>query len=119
MQFDGKILTLKNVNPSVVMFTDRPARVAEAIPTAKFLTYWDQGGVKSFQSNPPNAGLTSIVGGKLQTATVELKQPHLEGTTLTYQVRVLEGNLPQTGGTSSLFIDAGGMMQLVAYGAQD
>jgi hypothetical protein len=29
-QFDGKTLTLKNISPSVVMFTDRPARAAEA-----------------------------------------------------------------------------------------
>ena len=107
VQFDGKTLTLRNVNPSVVMFTDRPARMAEAVPTTTFLTYWDKGGTKSFQSNPPNAGLTTIVDGKLQTTTVELTKPHLDGTTLIYQARVLEGKLPQTGGTSSLFIDAG------------
>ena len=107
MQFDGKTLTLTNVSPSVVMFTNRPARVAEAIPTAKFLTNWDQGGANSFQSSPPNAGLTSLVDGKLQTATVALTQPHLDGTTLTYEARVVEGNPPQAGGTSSLFIDAG------------
>jgi hypothetical protein len=104
-QFDGKTLTLKNINPSVVMFTDRPARAAEAIPTAAFLASWDKGGAKSFQSDPPNAGLTMLVDGKLQTATVELKLPHLEGTTLTYAVRVLKGTLPPTGSTGSLFID--------------
>jgi hypothetical protein len=105
-QFDGKTLTLKNVSPSVVMFTDRPARAAEAIPTATFLTSWNDG-KGSFKSDPPNAGLTMLVDGKLQTATVELKQPRLEGTTLTYQVRVLKGTLPPTAGTSSLFIDGG------------
>jgi hypothetical protein len=106
-QFDGKTLTLKNVSPSVVMFADRPARAAEAIPTAAFLASWDKGGVQSFQSDPPNAGLTMLIDGKLQTATVELKQPRLEGTTLTYAVRVLKGTLPPTAGTSSLFIDSG------------
>ena len=25
MQFDGKTLTLRNVNPSMILFTDRPA----------------------------------------------------------------------------------------------
>ena len=107
VQFDGKTLTLTNVSPSVVMFTDRPARMAEALPTAKFLTYWDQGGTKSFQSNPPNAGLTFLVDGKLQTTTVELTKPRLDGTTLTYQARVLEGTPPPMAGASSLFIDAG------------
>ena len=105
MQFDGKTLTLKNINPSVVMFTDRPERMAEALPTAKFLTYWDQGGTKSFQSNPPNAGMTFLVDGKLQTATVELTEPRLDGTTLTFKVRVIEGTVPAAGKTTSLFID--------------
>jgi len=45
------------------------------------------------------------VDGKLQTATVELKQPSLNGTTLTFQARVLEGTPPTSGGTTSVFID--------------
>ena len=106
VQFDGKTLTLKNINPSVVMFTDRPARMAEAIPTATFLTSWNKGGANSFQSKPPNAALTSIVDGKLQTATVELSEPRLDGTTLTFKVRVIEGSVPPAGKTTSLFIDS-------------
>ena len=105
VQFDGKTLTLKNVNPSVVMFTDRPARMADAIPIATFLTSWNKGGANSFQSKPPNAALTSIVDGKLQTATVELTQPRLNGTTLTFRVRVIEGTVPTVGKIVSLFID--------------
>ena len=107
VQFDGKTLTLSGVSPSVVMFTDRPARMAEAIPTGTFLKGWDKGGENSFKSDPPNAGLTSLVDGKLQTATLELSQPHLDGTTLTFQARVLEGTPPPMVGASSLFIDAG------------
>ena len=106
-KFDGTTLTLTNVNPSVVMFTDRPARMAESVPTTKFLADWGQGGANSFQSDPPNAGLTSLVDGELQTATVELTKPHLDGATLTYEARVLEGTPPPTAGPSSLFIDAG------------
>jgi hypothetical protein len=108
VQFDGKTLTLSGVSPSVVMFTDRPKRAAEAFPTATFLKSWDAGGKGSFQSDPPNAGLTSIVDGKLQTATVELTKPHHDGTTLTYQVRVLEGTPPALGATTSMFIDGCG-----------
>ena len=52
VQYDGKTLTLSGVSPSVIIFTDRPARLAEAIPTATILTNWDQGGRKNFQSNP-------------------------------------------------------------------
>ena len=64
------------------------------------------GGKGSFKSDPPNAGLTSIVDGKLQTATVELTKPYLNGATLTYAVRVLGGTPPASDGTSSLFIDS-------------
>ena len=105
MQFDGKTLTLKNINPSVVMFTDRPARMAEALPTAAFVAGWDKGGTKSLKADPPNAALTSIVDGKLQTATVELSEPRLDGTTLTFKVRVIEGAVPAVGKATSLFID--------------
>jgi len=105
LQFDGTTLTLKNINPSMVMFTDRPARMAEALPTATFLAGWDKGGAKSFKADPPNAALTSLVDGKLQTATVELSQPRLEGTTLTFKARVIEGIIPVAGKTTSLFID--------------
>ena len=87
------------------MFTDRPARMADAIPIATFLTSWNKGGANSFQSKPPNAALTSIVDGKLQTATVELTQPRLNGTTLTFRVRVIEGTVPTVGKIVSLFID--------------
>jgi hypothetical protein len=107
VQFDGKTLTLSGVDPSVVMFTDRPKRVAEAIPTVTFIKDWGAKGKNSFVADPPNAGLTSIVDGKLQTATVELKQPSLNGTTLTFQARVLEGTPPTSGGTSTIFIDGG------------
>ena len=107
VQFDGKTLTLQNINPSMVMFTDRPARMAQSIPTATFLKSWDQGGKGSFKSDPPNAGLTTLVDGKLQSSTVELTQPRLDGTTLTYQARITEGTLPPQAGTISLFIDGG------------
>ena len=105
-KFDGKTLTLTGINPLVVMFTDRPVRLAESIATATFIKDWGNGGKNSFVADPPNAGLTSVVDGKLQTATVELTLPHLDGTTLTYQARVLEGNPPQAGGATSVFIDS-------------
>lgn len=104
-QFDGKTLTLNDVSPSVIMFTDRPKRMAEAISTASFVKLWDKGGEGGFQSEPPNVGLTSVVNGSLQTATLELSQPNLAGTTLTFQARVLEGMPPPTGEETSIFFD--------------
>jgi hypothetical protein len=105
LRFDGKAITLTGIDPAVVMFTDRPHRAAESIALATFVEAWSSGGDKTFRADPPNAGLTTLVDGKFQLATVELTEPRLDGTTLTYGVRVLEGTLPQAGGETSLFID--------------
>ena len=98
----GRTLTLTGVSPSTMMFTDRPQRVAEQLPTDRFIQSW----ARAFISDPPNAGITSVINGKLQTVTVELTKPRLSGTTLTYEVRLLKGSLPKSGGSTSVFIDS-------------
>lgn len=105
--FDGKTLTLTNINPAIVMFSDRPTRAAESVPVNDFLNAWDSKKSGGFETDPPNAGITFITNGNLNTASVELKRPKLTDTTLTYQVRVLKGKLPANLGTISLFIDGG------------
>src|SRR2546426_206943 len=59
MQFDGKVLTLSGVDPAVLMFTDRPHRVADSAPLARFVEDWTKGGDDSFRRKPPNAGITT------------------------------------------------------------
>jgi len=103
-EFDGTTLTLNDVNPSVTMFTDRPARAARTVTVAEFVEAWSKGS-ESFKSDPPNAGVTGIVDGKLQTATVELTDPAIDGTSLSYKVKVLEGELPKSASAVSIFID--------------
>lgn len=105
--FDGKTLTLTNVDPVILMFSDRPTRVAESVPLADFLRAWDAKKSGGFETDPPNAGITFIADSNLSTVSVELKQPHLTGATLTYQVRVIKGKLPANLGTSSVFVDGG------------
>lgn len=107
LQFDGESMTLTGVDPTILMFTDRPYRVAESLPLATLVDAWTKGGNGSFRSDPPNAGLTTLVDGKFEVATVELTEPRLDGTSLTYGVRVLEGTAPKSAGRTSLFIDAG------------
>jgi hypothetical protein len=103
-EFDGTTLTLSDINPSITMFTDRPARAARMIGVAEFVEGWSKGG-ESFRSDPPNAGVTGIVDGKLQTATVELTEPAVSGTSLSYKVKLLEGELPKSFSAVSVFID--------------
>jgi hypothetical protein len=107
MQFDGKVLTLSGADPAVVMFADRPHRVADSAPVAAFVDDWMKGGDDSFRANPPNAGITTLVDGKFQLVTVVLSEPRLEGSTLSFNAKVLEGVIPPSGGQTSVFIDGG------------
>lgn len=102
---DGK-LTLKKVSPSMIFFADRPERMAGHFPVTHFLKMWDEG-KDSFKNDPPNANLSIL--GENEGATnvvVEITNPSLsEKGDLTYDVRVLDGDMPSEGGLSSLFID--------------
>jgi hypothetical protein len=100
---DGK-LTLKGVSPTTVVFADRPERLAGHAPTDSIIQDWAEG-TNSFAKDPPNADFSTFGETGTLNAVVELKNPNLSGDTLTYDVRVLEGNLPPTGGAGSLFID--------------
>jgi hypothetical protein len=67
---------------------------------------WDQG-KDSFAIDPPNATV-SVLGGSgsdVADAVVTLKSAKLEGTTLTFDVAVLEGDLQGATGPAALFID--------------
>ena len=104
---DGR-LTLKGVNPATVMFSDRPERIAGHMATARFIPFWSEG-KDSFLKDPPNATLSFLEDQSLADAVVELRDPVLEGDALSYQVTVLEGEIPAHAGLASLFIDIIGM----------
>ena len=98
-------LTLKSVSPSTIYFSDRPKRVAGLGRTADFLKMWGEG-KDSFADDPPNATLSIFEGDeKVSDIVLALSNPKMEGPDLTYEVEVLEGQLPETGGAASLFID--------------
>jgi hypothetical protein len=104
VSFDGKTLTLKGVSPQTLMFADRPQRMTGSIDTQSFVEEWNKG-KDSFEKDPPNATLASVVDGKERLSVVELTSPKLQGDALTYNVKVLHGTPPQAGTASSLFID--------------
>lgn len=104
---DGK-LTLKGVSPATVMFSDRPERIAGHMTTARFLPFWSEGS-QSFLLDPPNATLSFLEDRAMEDVVLVLQDPKLEGDDLSYQVQVLEGQLPEKGGAASLFIDIIGM----------
>lgn len=104
VKYDGKTLTLENVTPQTIMFTDRPQRMAGGIATARFVADWGAG-KGSFEKDPPNASLSVTVDGKEQVSVVELTNPKLDGTSLSYDVAVLDGVVPASGAATTLFID--------------
>jgi len=104
---DGK-LTLKGVNPVTVMFSDRPERVAGHMTTARFVPFWSEG-KDSFLKDPPNATLSFLEGKDMADAVVVLHDPALKGEDLSYEVKILEGQIPASAGAVSLFIDIIGM----------
>ncbi|MFO1423507.1 MAG: hypothetical protein U1F70_07610 [Candidatus Competibacteraceae bacterium] len=101
---DGK-LTLKGVSPTTIVFSDRPERLAGHMSTTEFVPFWKEG-KDSFLSDPPNATLSILGSGKVTDVVVVLRDPVLKGDELSYDIRVLEGEMPADGGAASLFIDA-------------
>lgn len=119
MRVHAGVLTLKNVSPSVVFFSDRPKRMAGHVEMSGFLKAWGEG-KDSFADDPPNANLSIVGGGAIKNTVVELKNPRYDGTNLSYDIKVINGDLPSSGGTTALFIDglfSGGGLLSGARGA--
>lgn len=105
---DTSTLTLSGVSPVTLFFADRPERIAGNMSTAKFIPFWSEG-KDSFLSDPPNADLSIMENGTLRQTVVVLRDPALEGDRLTYQVTIIDGEMPVTGAEVSVFIDVIGM----------
>jgi hypothetical protein len=101
---DG-VLTLQEVSPVTVFFSDRPQRIVGHVRNDLFLKKWTEGG-NSFKSDPPNAVLSLFNEKTPPTgAVVVLSNPRLNGNNLAYDVRTLKGALPSEGTEGTLFID--------------
>lgn len=101
-------LTLHGVSPVTLFFSDRPDRIAGNMRTSAFVPFWSTG-PDSFRADPPNADLSILEGNTLRQVVVVLRDPVLAGDTLSYTVRVLDGQMPATGADISVFIDIIGM----------
>jgi hypothetical protein len=63
MTFDKSVnkLTLTDVSPMTLFFTDRPERTAGNMKTTAFIPFWSEG-KDSFKSDPPNADVSILEG---------------------------------------------------------
>ncbi len=102
-------VTLHGLTNSTIYFADRPRREVGHIPSHRFVALWREG-VNNFAADPPNAVLSFLDDeeGAPEDAVVVLREPRLEGDSLTYRVDVLDGMLPARSGPCALFIDVFG-----------
>ena len=106
MTFDGSRLTLKEANPNIIFFCDRPVRTAGHMTRDAFMKLVAEG-ENSFADNPPNAAV-SIVSAKGDVTEVVVtlsKRPLVNGNNMVFPIKVLEGELPNAGETVIMFID--------------
>jgi hypothetical protein len=97
---DGR-LTL--TTDRVAWFTDRPLRRAGSIATTGLPAVWTSSG---FDHDPPNGEL--VIGNA--SRTVELTDPRVSGTDVSFAVRGVGRRLPaRSAGTGDLFIDGGAL----------
>ena len=101
-------LVLRGVSPATIVFSDRPKRLAGHMDTKEFVPFWSEG-KDSFAKDPPNATLSIFDDKALTQVVATLRNPVLAGDVLTYEVRVLQGEMPAKGGLVSVFIDIIGM----------
>jgi hypothetical protein len=104
----GQTLTLAGVSPTSIVFADRPVRAAGHLPTEALLEEWTTG---DFAKDAPNATVSVLSkdGLSAHDVVVELRTPHLEADRLTFDVRVLEGDLAGADGPASVFVDIIGL----------
>ena len=103
---DGTTLTLRDVTPSTLFFSDRPERVVGHMTTAEFVELWGEGD-NSFEADPPNAVLSFVepTADAPTDAVIVIKKPSLKDGQLSYSVDLLEGTVPIETGPVTLFID--------------
>jgi len=99
-------LRLVKVNQQTLYFSDRPQRIAGHLKMADYLKTWKEGR-DNFGADPPNATLSVYEPGQaVQTlVVVTIMKPVVDGADLVYGYKVLDGKMPASGGTTSLFID--------------
>lgn len=102
---DGR-LVLRNVAPATLFFSDRPQRIVGHLSTEEFVETWGEG-EDSFAEDPPNAVLSFVAKGETEpwNTVIEISDPLIAGSDLSYAAKVLEGSLPTAAAGCTLFID--------------
>jgi hypothetical protein len=106
MVFDGRLLTLKEANPNIIFFCDRPVRTAGHMTRDAFMKLVSEG-ENSFADNPPNAAVSIIdaKGEVIEVVVTLSKKPLVSGNDMVFPIKLIDGELPNAGETVIMFID--------------
>jgi len=99
---------LVKVNQQTLYFSDRPQRIAGHLKMADYLKEWTAlAGKDNFGEDPPNAVLSVYEPGQPDNTVVvvEITNPAEDGADLIYSYKIINGKMPASGGSTSLFID--------------
>jgi hypothetical protein len=99
---NGK-LTLGRFDRTTLAFSERPFRMAHHVRTASFISTWAH---DSKPSGKPNGSIAMTAAGQPGTAAIELQHPRIGRNGLTFDVAVLDGKIPASATSVSLFVDA-------------
>jgi len=97
---DGK-LTLNGV-PIVTFYTLGAKRQDGHFLLKDFILMWNNN-ARLIKSDPPNGTLSVLSDKGASGAVIEFSEPSATINTLTFKARILEGELPEEFGPSSLF----------------
>jgi len=97
-------LTLTGV-PAVVYFSDRPYRIAGHMSVREFVELWREG-TDDYEVDPPNATLSILEEDGAIDIVVELTNPLLIENGVTFEIEILDGDIPVSLDSSTLFIDS-------------
>lgn len=99
----GFTITFEDPRERVVQFTDRPTRLAAALPLEYFVSYWDEG--ETFDEVPPNADLEFLTAeGKQKGMALELTGATLDEG-LVFTAEALPGSLLHEPEGTETFVD--------------
>lgn len=108
VEVTSNTLTLTGISPTTIFFSDRPKRIVGHIYTEDVIDIWSEG-KDNLAEDPPNATLSIFGEDEIVNLVLELKNPKMEGDKFTYDIILLDGEIPDFGGRASLFIDPVGM----------
>ncbi len=99
--FDGTHLILDGISPVVPFFVDRPLRIAGAITPEQFVEIWGLS-EQSLKIGPPVATIAVVSASRAPSPIVELRSVSVSGRMMTFEARLVSGDLPEAAGPVAL-----------------